>query len=322
MEQTNPRIRKRGRKPKKPLKSINEIREKFKNDDGKMVFPPSSQDIKDTHNKTQIPFGSLNITVHEPPEVDTSDLRKKLNKKGENASLISKRYRENSTKQYHIQKPPLYPTRRTHHQPFEPLRVDKCERICTNHSKNANKLKKKRVYKILYNFTTNLEECGEWPIKTDILCWWCSHAFDTIPIPGVMNYDEYTKRYHLNGIFCSWECSAAYTFEKTGKLSYLYRLCKEWSGEKNPKIKPSAPKTLLKAFGGYLSIEEYRQMNLDCVEIQQSTLNKISYINQEILEVSNELTQQERRDKFSTSIRMRYRSESTGSCVSEEEQKK
>jgi len=282
-----PRIRKRGRRPKCPVKSISEIREKFKNTGDLVKFPPTSEIINENHSKTHVPFGNLNIILHKPPEIDTTELRNfyKTNNKivsspkkvvveeGYNSSIQSESESEVERK------------------------ICNKKFVCKCNDKELKvtgielvKSEKKKVNKQLMKFSSKLDECGRWPTKTNILCWWCCHNFTTMPIPSVVAFDQRTKRYHLKGVFCSWECSCAFTSENNRNYSFLYKLFKEWTGENSNKIIEKAPpRFVLKAFGGHMGINEFRKSPYETREVFLSENNRMSYINQDIIEVYNEM---------------------------------
>lgn len=271
-----PRARKRGRKPKCPIKSISEIRERFKNNGNKIVFQsydknnPNDRVEKDNdRNETQIPFGNLNITVHEAPKIDVEEIRQRFNK-NKSKKIISESKKE-----------------------IKQENKKKIDHLSMKNKISANKQrqkytkisnKKKQIYNILASVTEEISETKKWPDKTDILCWWCSHSFDTIPIPGVHGYNEFTKTFKLRGIFCSWECAAAHTFKETNSLARLYQLFRLWTKNKEAII-PAPPKIVLKSFGGYMDIEEFR--NGKNREIIISTIHNISYENNKIMEITD-----------------------------------
>lgn len=51
----------------------------------------------------------------------------------------------------------------------------------------------------------------EWVYSTDICCWWCCNAFDTIPIGMPVDYNKSIKnKFRVKGIFCSFSCMISY----------------------------------------------------------------------------------------------------------------
>ena len=75
-----PRKRKRGRKPKCEIKSIQDIRQKFNNSDDKVIFQGSNEPIETDLVQVQVPFGNLNILVHSAKPVDKDELRNMFSK--------------------------------------------------------------------------------------------------------------------------------------------------------------------------------------------------------------------------------------------------
>ena len=104
-------------------------------------------------------------------------------------------------------------------------------------------------------------EINEWPLTTSIHCYWCCHKFSNPPfgIPVLYNNEKFS----VFGCFCSLECATAYNFafnqnidemwERYNLLNLLYRKLKLGN------IVTAAPNRLsLKIFGGYLTIDEFR----------------------------------------------------------------
>jgi hypothetical protein len=146
----------------------------------------------------------------------------------------------------------------------------------------------------MYDFTVN----GCLPISTDKLCWWCKHNFSTAPIGCPLKYyehkysgkdknriEERLKSLNLNfetndffeteGIFCSFPCCKSYILSMKGNplykdcssnLTYLYFLI--IGRIDNIPMAPSWK--LLKAFGGHLSIKEYRA-TFDVLDYKETT---------------------------------------------------
>ena len=122
-----------------------------------------------------------------------------------------------------------------------------------------------------------------WPIKTDVVCFQCCHAFDGVPVPLPDTYDTRRKVYKCKGNFCSWQCAKSYNinqtqnFGKGNRNMYISLLAHQtWvkyrkdAGHENIKfenmktyatysINPSRPRNILRIFGGTMEIEEYRE---------------------------------------------------------------
>jgi len=99
--------------------------------------------------------------------------------------------------------------------------------------------------------------------RTDIVCWWCTEQFETLPcfIPEkVIN-----NCYHVYGCFCSFNCAAAYNLNSSvndykvwEKNSLIKSLCNEMT-QTYDDIYIAPPKEILIKYGGHLSIMEYRK---------------------------------------------------------------
>lgn len=284
------RVRKRGRKPKYPIESISDIRDKFKDND-RIVFTSEGenkpQSNEDYQNK-QISFGNLNIVVKEKNETNTDDLREIFRKQ-------AKEKKQDSSDSDETDESPSDSDSDVSHQgEYEIKRITK-----------------KKVYKQLTHFTDKTEK-GDWPATTDKLCWWCCFPFGTIPIPSVYKYDYYANKFYLKGIFCSWECSKAYTFESNIKhINLLYKLYKTWTGEKDfGRIQKAPQRYVLKDFGGYLTIDEFRNNPYETREIFMSENHQMSYVNQDILEVYTILKKKSKK-KYSLSRKIPFNTKNT-----------
>jgi hypothetical protein len=136
------------------------------------------------------------------------------------------------------------------------------KKYVTNFSENTKEqsLKRIRVVTTLKNTITN----SEWPDKTNVCCWWCCHTFDTTPCTLPLKYDSLRKRYTFTGIFCSWNCTKAYNFHKNDHKKYergqlISLLVKQlYSITDSINIKTAPFRECLKMFGGYMSIDEFR----------------------------------------------------------------
>lgn len=105
-------------------------------------------------------------------------------------------------------------------------------------------------------------EVKQIPMTSDAACLWCCHTFEHRPV--VLPIRDTGEHIEVMGNFCSPECAVAYLFDmrqdshtRWEQLSLLYRIygqvCKG-------RIHPAPARTVLKLFGGTLSIEDYRQL--------------------------------------------------------------
>lgn len=102
----------------------------------------------------------------------------------------------------------------------------------------------------------------EWPLSTNVLCHWCCHRFDNTPIGLPIRYDAFAQKFEVINCFCSFACAAAFNLHVTRReenSSLLHFLARKLHGNKAPEIIKPAPSPLcLKAFGGTVDINEYR----------------------------------------------------------------
>ncbi len=131
------------------------------------------------------------------------------------------------------------------------------EEIIQEHS---NKINKKNLKNILVEFI-NSNMYQEWPDQTNIHCWWCCHQFDGPPC----TLPEYIRRdkFYVSGCFCSFNCAASYNFNKNDntvweRYTLLNLMYKKLYNTNFVKIEMAPPREVLKMFGGYMDITEFR----------------------------------------------------------------
>eukprot|EP00965_Chrysotila_dentata_P181015 5975259-Pleurochrysis_carterae.AAC.2 len=121
-------------------------------------------------------------------------------------------------------------------------------------------LSAERVIEVLGAHTSNQ---SPWPMRTSVRCWTCCHAFDTIPIGLPTKMHRLTKKLHVVGVFCSFNCAKRHALDNLGSssweachlLTYMHkRVVGHTSG-----IPPAAGRMALTEFGGVLSIDEFRK---------------------------------------------------------------
>lgn len=93
------------------------------------------------------------------------------------------------------------------------------------------------------------------------LCWWCCQPFEG---PGVgMPYEFANGTFKTMGTFCDWPCVKAFNMHRgkhnEGAVSDLITLMRKRSHGKITPLKSAPSRFVLKAFGGTLTIEEFRQ---------------------------------------------------------------
>lgn len=109
----------------------------------------------------------------------------------------------------------------------------------------------------------------QWPETTSILCWHCCHGFSTRPLPLPLSYDAKRNVFQVAGNFCSWGCVKAYNRDygrsmvnRGTQAMALSIFKKRLTGAYTP-IVASPPRMLLRAFGGCMTIEEFRASHLE-----------------------------------------------------------
>ena len=119
-----------------------------------------------------------------------------------------------------------------------------------------------RVVNLLKDFEAKNKN-SEWPSNTSISCYWCCHEFDNAPLSIPMNYNNITNMFDVYGCFCSLECAAAFNFEHNDNIDEMWEryslinLLNRKLGLAN-MVHRAPPKLSLKKFGGYLSIDKFR----------------------------------------------------------------
>lgn len=98
--------------------------------------------------------------------------------------------------------------------------------------------------------------------KTNILCWWCCHSFNTVPCFIPEKYHE--QIFYVFGCFCSFNCALAYNLNMTNdyrivaRTTLINNICNKIYG-KHISLEPAPRKEILESFGGKISIENYRK---------------------------------------------------------------
>lgn len=102
----------------------------------------------------------------------------------------------------------------------------------------------------------------ELPSSTNIACLWCCHTFNGRPV--VLPVRDEGEHLQVYGNFCCPECAMAHLFDmkqdshtRWEQLALLNRVYAESVGG---VIRPAPSRSVLKLFGGPMSIEEYRSV--------------------------------------------------------------
>jgi hypothetical protein len=119
---------------------------------------------------------------------------------------------------------------------------------------NTNNNIKDLMHNIDYNDTK----------PTDIVCHWCCHLFDSNILGIPIKFKD--THFDVIGCFCSFECMCAYNFfsgENSNTIWETYNLINLMAKKMliNQHIYPAPSRKCLKLFGGYMSIDEFRNFN-------------------------------------------------------------
>ena len=123
-----------------------------------------------------------------------------------------------------------------------------------------------------------------WPSGSDLLCWHCSHAFSTVPVPAITRYHERAKLAEVCGNFCSWACAKRYmmTSGLQSGCTALYKLYSHAGGK--GELVAAPPRETLACYGGHLTIDQFRTNTLHfqlCTmpfRIQMRELSALGYV--------------------------------------------
>ncbi len=107
--------------------------------------------------------------------------------------------------------------------------------------------------------------------KTDLSCWWCKNSINDIPYPIPLDFDG--KYFKVQGIFCSPSCCKSYIkstefrYYKKNDCHYLLNFMMKYCYNITD-IKEAPDWRVLKEFGGWMNIEDFRK-NQQKIEIVQ-----------------------------------------------------
>lgn len=105
--------------------------------------------------------------------------------------------------------------------------------------------------------------------RGDGLCWHCCHACDdgTLALPMPIDHDERTDVFTVVGTFCSFGCMKAFNSTRVSArkdVNYLNisLLARRFYG-RCTRIRAAPPRNRLEAFGGSMTIDEFREASRD-----------------------------------------------------------
>jgi len=251
-EDLKPKIpKKRGRKPKEKVYSVTTpINNKIENIDENIILhlPIFQSDLDNITNNSLLEYniGEDNKSV-EPgpyePEMNFQTI----------GNLSNKNIKKNNNEDNKDNEDNKEDNKEDNNDNFsEILQTD---------DNSEKKLVKRSLSNVMYEFMDGNIRM-EWPKSTNIYCMWCCHPFDSVPcaLPEKM----FNEKFYLSGCFCSFNCAASYNFDQKKYnmweiYSLLNLLYKKMYNTSYIKIKLAPPRNILKIFGGFLSIEEFRK---------------------------------------------------------------
>ncbi len=247
--------KKRGRKKKCDIDALHKITgysnvgESIDMIDNKINFSECNENFDKDLPSQKISFGNLSIIVQNAKKEDPKEIQKKLfdrskekyNVYDEKKQICSLNFSDSEEESDSDE---------------EEKNVKKKYKVISN--KNINKNIKFTGIMKHYD-SINDTEGKVIPKKTDIWCWYCSHSFNTQPLFLPIRF--YKDRYEITGNFCSWGCVKAYSSKRyQGKYNRLIqKYFKNLTGE-SFLIKSSPEISVLKVFGGNMTIEEFRNI--------------------------------------------------------------
>ena len=125
---------------------------------------------------------------------------------------------------------------------------------------DVSQVTSERVISLLGAHTTK----DTWPSSTSVCCWNCTEPFDGIPLAIPGGLEKHTKRLKdCTGVFCSFNCMRRWilnsnrhtSWEQMQLITYMHKVIVGHT----VSIPPAASPHVLKKFGGYMDIDEYRK---------------------------------------------------------------
>jgi hypothetical protein len=98
------------------------------------------------------------------------------------------------------------------------------------------------------------------PSSTEVHCFWCTHCFEGTP--SFLPVKEESSVYHVYGNFCTPQCGLAYllyehmdSHVRWERMALLHRMYRSVG-----RLYPAPPRESLVTYGGYYSIEKFREL--------------------------------------------------------------
>jgi hypothetical protein len=153
-----------------------------------------------------------------------------------------------------------------------------------------------RVFSHLAEFVSR----DEWPINSSVSCFWCCHGFHNSPYGLPLKYVN--NKFHVFGCFCSLECTASYNFYSNEikhdvweSFNLINQLARKLNYQDAVQLAP--PRHMLKTFGGYMAIDEYRAFCKSSKLINSHTYPMVAMI-QQLEEMNDNDSYQNRKNLY------------------------
>jgi hypothetical protein len=120
----------------------------------------------------------------------------------------------------------------------------------------------RNIVRLLTDFEEKSKN-GEWPLSTNVHCYWCCHQFPNAPIGLPVKLSVDCSRFLVIGCFCSLECACAFNFaskDNTDEILSRYSLLNDMAVRIGftQRVRPAPDRLALTIFGGHLGIAEFR----------------------------------------------------------------
>jgi hypothetical protein len=134
---------------------------------------------------------------------------------------------------------------------------------------------------------------NDWPMTTTVLCHWCCHGFDTVPVGIPVRYSE--GKYYVTHCFCSFSCAMAFNINDTNdsiderlvRNNMIHSLAMLYG---HGSVRPAPSRYSLQVFGGNMSIDEFRSFSKNSSIEQNKHLVHSTPPMQSLREYMEELT--------------------------------
>lgn len=137
-------------------------------------------------------------------------------------------------------------------------------RFLKDHSKNNHQQVKREAFPEISVKTSSLpiEHVGDLVVSDTTCCWWCTYPVRDGHHPFHLPHWTVDGVFYVTGYFCSYNCALSYNTSlqdnhSNQRASLLWILYNRFLS--NGSMPPAPPRELLTRFGGWMSIDEFRE---------------------------------------------------------------